>query len=192
MAENNPAPVVDNQNPALTPSISPDVSPMVPDLTSGGVGKKHQITINIWLLIFILIILMVPYYAIYRYSYLKGYNYFFKQDPNGPRRQTKYSNPSYPILNLNINLNQTSVKQYLSLSLQLVIRNNDEITECTINEPMIRDLIISLITKYKSEELSSVTEQNKLKRLLKDAINASLSSARVVDIYFCDFQIKNL
>jgi flagellar basal body-associated protein FliL len=168
----------------------PEVPSMVPDL--GGVGTTKpagEITIKIWILIIVVVFIITPYFFIYLYGYQKGCGSIFQSSVNSVHLKSKYANPAYPILDLEVNLSDKNPKQFVKLSLSMILREDTELVECSAKEPVLRDLLIMLLSRYSSDELASPSELNKLKRLIKDEMNAILSESRVTEIYFTKFYL---
>lgn len=191
MAEKEVKSPAENQ-PVQQPPAVEVPAPIVPDLNVSGTKPPGQITLKIWLFILILLLLMAPYYFIYLFGVKSGQPQINLYDMKALQLKNRFSNPSYPILDLQVNLTDKNPKQYVDLSLNLILREDMELSECSAREAVLRDLLIYILSGYSASELSSPAELNKLKRLIKDEINAILSESRVTDIYFAKFNLKML
>lgn len=166
---------------------------MMPDMGAmTGSPVKKKITVPVWIIPIVAFVCMIPYYPLYQSGYKKGYSMIFKPGIGEMRKSNEYSRPLFPLMNNVINLRDPEIPKYLELSIQLAAREDAELSEFAVREGQIRDVVISLISKFRARDLDTVMEQRKLKRLLKDELNATLVKARVAEVYFTHFQIKIL
>ncbi len=167
---------------------------MMPDMMgdSSNKGLKKIIPIPIWLLIILIIVFSTPYYFIHKISFNKGFDSLFKSNINSMRKKTKFSNASFPINKVVVNLRDYPSQKYVVLSFQLNLREDIELNECIMREAELRDLTILYLSRFQSAELDSLVELQRFKRLIKDEMNASLKEARITDIYFIRFEIRTL
>lgn len=181
---------VADKNPAED-NASPDLAPLIPGLEGGTEKNKH------WLLagscIFAALLLMVPYYFFYQWGYQKGYEAIFEPHLEKMQPVSEYSKYAlYPLRKIAVNLLDANPRMFIVLSLHLGLKTNEELSECAARESILRDLVISVVSRFKSSEIASAENMNKLKRLIKDEMNATLSKARVVELFFTENRIKIL
>lgn len=172
---------------------TPDALPVMPDMIVGGEsGNKYEIKIKLWILITAIILLISPYFFFYRVGYKKGYSEIFIQNESILQKKSEYNDPSFNLSEINVNLMDTDSLKYLELSLRITLREDKELSECIAKEIELKDALITSISAFKSTDIDSVPEQSKLKRLMRDVMNATLQNSRVVDIYFNKFRIKSI
>lgn len=174
-----------------TEAPAPDALPVMPDMIVGGeTVNKYDIKVRLWILITAIILLIIPYFFFYRYGYQKGYSEIFSKNENILQKKTEYNDPSFNISEITVNLMDTDSLKYLELSLRVTVREDNELSECVAREIELKDALITSISAFKSTDIDSVPEQSKLKRLMRDVMNATLQNSRVVDIYFNKYRIK--
>ena len=172
-------------------NASPDLAPLIPGLEGGSEKNNHWLLIGSCILGILL--LMVPYYFFYQWGYQKGYEDIFKPHLESMQPVSEYcKNALYPLRKIEINLLDTNPRMFMLLSLHLGVKTNEELSECSAKESVLRDLVISVVSRFKSSEIASAENMNKLKRLIKDEMNATLSKARVVELLFTENRIKIL
>ena len=172
-------------------SASPDLAPMIPGLEGG--AEKNKALLIIGSCVFGALLLMIPYYYFYQWGYQKGYEAIFKPQLESMRPVSEYCKHAlYPLRKIEINLLDANPRMFMVLSLYLGVKTNDELSECAAKESVLRDLVISVVSRFKSSEIASAENMNKLKRLIKDEMNATLSKARVVELLFTENRIKIL
>lgn len=168
-----------------------DLTPMIPGLEEG--GKKSNLFLIIGSCILGALLLMIPYYFFYQWGYQKGYEDIFKPHLESMQPVSEYCKHAlYPLRKIEINLLDTNPRMFMLLSLHLGVKTNEELSECSAKESVLRDLVISVVSRFKSSEIASAENMNKLKRLIKDEMNATLSKARVVELLFSEYRIKIL
>ena len=172
-------------------SVSPELTPMIPGMEGGAEKKQYALLIGGGIVA--ALILMIPYYFFYQWGYRKGYEEIFKPKLETMQPVSEYCRYAlYPLRRIEVNLLDSQPRMYLVVSLHLGVKTNEELSECAARESILRDLVISVVSRFKSSEIASAENMNKLKRLIKDEMNATLSKARVVDVLFSEYRIKIL
>lgn len=173
-------------------SASPDLSPMIPGL-GGESGSKKSLFLILGGCVFGALLLMIPYYYFYEWGYQKGYEQIFKPHLESMQPVSEYCKYAlFPLRKIEVNLLDTQPRMFMVLSLHLGVKTDRELSECAAKESILRDLVISVVSRFKSSEIASAENMNKLKRLIKDEMNATLSKARVVEVLFSEYRIKIL
>ncbi len=124
------------------------------------------------------------------------------------RKSNEYLGPIYPLEEIRTNILSSMISiesktknnhnlvdekdRVLEIKINLVLNHDDVIDEVNKRYPQIIDLLYELIHKRSYEELDSIPDQNKFKRLIKDELNAILSVAKVKEVYFEKFRIMPL
>lgn len=172
-------------------NASSELTPMIPGLE--GAGENKKIFLLIGSCVFGALLLMIPYYYFYQWGYQKGYDQIFKPHLESMQPVSEYCKHAlFPLRKIEVNLLDTNPRMFMVLSLHLGVKTNDELSECAAKESLLRDLVISVVSRFKSTEIASAENMNKLKRLIKDEMNATLSKARVVELLFSEYRIKIL
>jgi len=181
-----------------TPEVeSPDAAPLMPEML-GDIGapkaSASELRIKIWILGLVIIVLVAPYYFLYRQGYRSGYDAIFKPGISKIRKKMPVLDvgPMFPLENIDVNLSDQDVPKYISVSIQLELREDYELSECAVREAQLRDIMISFFAKLRSSEIDSISDRNRLKRLIQNVLNATLKRARVRKVYFNQFRVKLL
>ena len=180
-AENKPA--AQNEPPELTP--------LIPGLGGETDGKRPYLVAGGCILG--ALVLMIPYYYFYEWGYQKGYSAIFKPRLEAMQPVSEYCRYAlFPLRKVEVNLLDVNPRLCMVLSLHLGLKTNEELSECAAKESVLRDLVISVVSRFRSNEIASAENMNKLKRLIKDEMNATLSKARVVELLFSEYRMKIL
>jgi flagellar basal body-associated protein FliL len=156
---------------------------------TGGGDTAKSITLRWWLVLILGIVVVSAFFGFYRYGYIIGYRSVYQGNLNNMQAQTPFTDPQYPIMGVQANLADDQIPKFINLSVHLALSNNEGLQECAMREAALRDVLLTLLTRKKSFDIDSATEQRKLKRLMKDELNASLEKTRVKEIYLTDFMI---
>ena len=172
-------------------SLPQNLTPIIPGLE--GTAEKKNPFLLIGFCILGALFLMIPYYFFYQWGYQKGYDEIFKPRLESMQPVSEYCrNALFPLRKIEVNLLDVNPRMFMILSLHLGVKTNEELSECAARESVLRDLVISVVSRFKSSEIASPENMHKLKRLIKDEMNATLSKARVVEVLFTEYRIKIL
>ncbi len=98
--------------------------------------------------------------------------------------------PMYPLDKFTVNLMSDNGRRYLVAKINLE-EDGDELTpELDKKKPMIRDIIISILSSKTVEEISTVKGKEKLKQEIMSAINKRLDDGQIRHVYFTQFVIQ--
>lgn len=98
--------------------------------------------------------------------------------------------PMYPLDKFTVNLMSENGRRYLVAKINLE-EDGDELTpELDKKKPMIRDIIISILSSKTVEEISTVKGKEKLKQEILSAINKRLDDGEIRHVYFTQFVIQ--
>jgi flagellar basal body-associated protein FliL len=164
---------------------------MIGDIGTPSEGRG-SVTVKIWILALAAVLLCAPYYLFYRMGYRNGFEAIFRPGISDLRRATRYSPPMYPLQGIRVNLADPGRERFLHASLQLALRSDAELSECALREAQLRDVLISFFTRHRSSDVDTETDRRRLKRLIKNELNATLRRARVTEVFFSEFQVRIL
>jgi flagellar basal body-associated protein FliL len=124
------------------------------------------------------------------------------------RKANEYLGPVYPLEIIRANITATGAEappgtavpapekqpsdrqpRILEIKVSLVLNANEAVDEINKRYPQIIDLLFYLVQKKTYEELDSIPDQGRLKREIRDQLNAILSQAKVKDVYFERYRI---
>lgn len=89
-----------------------------------------------------------------------------------------------------VNLADSSGRRYLKTQMQLELSNKGVIEEVTNKLPLIRDVIIRILSSKTYESISTEAGKAKLKEELMGSINAKLIDGEVANIFFTKFVVQ--
>lgn len=96
----------------------------------------------------------------------------------------------YPLDIFTVNLLSESGRRYLKVELNLEIEGKELALELDAKKPLLRDIIIRLLTSKSLEEISTVKGKEKLKDQIVGEINTRIKDGKILNVYFTDFVIQ--
>lgn len=169
--------------------------PLVPDTMFPGPVQNSswkQISIKTWVLVLLIFIVAGSEYGVFKMGYYHGAESVYSSPLYTSRKKNQYSDPIYSMNDLEANLQDTDNPKSLILSIHLAISNDSGLFECASREAELRDKILSVLLEKRSWDIDTLSEENKLKRLIRDELNATLSTTKVRDIFFSKYKIRHL
>lgn len=98
--------------------------------------------------------------------------------------------PMYPLDAFTVNLLSDSGRRYLKTTINLELVDEETATELDNKIPVIRDIIIRVLTSKTLEEIATAKGKEKLKDQLVNQINLRLRDGEVKNVYFVEFVIQ--
>ena len=96
----------------------------------------------------------------------------------------------YPLDTFTVNLLSESGRRYLKVELNLEIDGEELTAELDTKKPLLRDIIIRILSSKSLEEISTIKGKEKLKEQIVNDINMRLKDGKVKNIYFTDFVVQ--
>jgi len=98
--------------------------------------------------------------------------------------------PIYPLDPFTVNLKSSGASRYLKCTIDLEIDTPETQPELDKMKPLIRDLIIRILSSKTVPEISTAKGKEKLKSEIKKNINVKLSTGEIRNVYFTAFVIQ--
>ncbi|NWF66421.1 MAG: flagellar basal body-associated protein FliL [Campylobacterales bacterium] len=98
--------------------------------------------------------------------------------------------PMYPLPQFIVNLLSDSGRRYLKLTMELELANPEMLPEMDSKKPVIRDIIIKILSSKTIEEISTAKGKDKLKDEILSQLNQILSDGELKNLFFTDFVIQ--
>jgi len=96
----------------------------------------------------------------------------------------------YPLDTFTVNLLSESGRRYLKVELNLEIEGEELTPELDTKKPILRDIIIRILSSKSLEEISTIKGKEKLKEQIVNDVNMRLKDGRVKNVYFTDFVVQ--
>jgi len=96
----------------------------------------------------------------------------------------------YPLDTFTVNLLSENGRRYLKVELNLEIDGEELTAELDSKKPVLRDIIIRLLSSKTLEEISTIKGKDKLKEQIVSEINMRLKDGRIKNVYFVDFVVQ--
>lgn len=106
------------------------------------------------------------------------------------RIQSVEVGPMYPMDGFTVNLLSDSGRRYLKTTINLELVDEETATELDNKVPVIRDIIIRVLTSKTLEEIATAKGKEKLKDQLVNQINLRLRDGEIKNVYFVEFVIQ--
>jgi flagellar FliL protein len=98
--------------------------------------------------------------------------------------------PMYPLDNFIVNLLSEGGRRYLKVQMNLELEGEELAEELDTKVPVIRDLIIRIMSSKTIEEISTAKGKEKLKNQLVNKLNMRIKDGQLQNIYFTEFVIQ--
>ena len=98
--------------------------------------------------------------------------------------------PIYPLDPFTVNLKSTGATRYLKCTINLEIDSPETQPELDKMKPLIRDIIIRILSSKTVPEISTAKGKEKLKEEIKKNLNARLATGEIRNVYFTAFVIQ--
>jgi flagellar FliL protein len=98
--------------------------------------------------------------------------------------------PIYPLDPFTVNLKSSGATRYLKCTIDLELDSPDTQPELDKMKPMIRDMIIRILSSKTVPEISTAKGKEKLKEEIKKNLNARLATGEIRNVYFTAFVIQ--
>ncbi|MDD2838581.1 MAG: flagellar basal body-associated protein FliL [Sulfuricurvum sp.] len=96
----------------------------------------------------------------------------------------------YPLDGFTVNLLSESGRRYLKVEMNLEIEGEELSAELDTKKPVLRDIIIRILSSKSLEEISTIKGKEKLKEQIVNELNMHLKDGKVKNIYFTDFVVQ--
>ena len=98
--------------------------------------------------------------------------------------------PMYPLDGFTINLLSDSGRRYLKTTINLELMDEETAAELESKDPVIRDIMIRVLTSKTLEEIATAKGKEKLKDQLVNQVNLRLRDGEIKNVYFVEFVIQ--
>ena len=126
-----------------------------------------------------------------------------EENQNQPKQQTEQKvektqkeaealeiGPIYPLDPFTVNLKSSGASRYLKCTINLEIDSPDTQPELDKMKPLLRDIIIRILSSKTVPEISTSKGKEKLKEEIKKNINSKLATGEIRNVYFTAFVIQ--
>jgi len=96
----------------------------------------------------------------------------------------------YPLDLFTVNLLSESGRRYLKVELNLEIEGEELAHELDTKKPLLRDIIIRILSSKSLEEISTAKGKETLKEQIVTEINPRIKDGKVMNVYFVDFVVQ--
>lgn len=100
---------------------------------------------------------------------------------------SKTSPKLIPLETFLVNLSQSHGRKLIKASLDLDVSNDQVIEEIDIQKPVIRDIIITILSSKTYLEISTKEGKENLRKEIRDQVNLSLVQGQIKNVYFTEF-----
>ncbi len=98
--------------------------------------------------------------------------------------------PMYPLDKFTVNLMSENGRRYLVVKMNLEEDSEELTPELDKKTPMIRDIVISILSSKTVEEITTAKGKEKLKEEIIAQINRHLDDGEIRHVYFTEFVIQ--
>ncbi|MCF6173783.1 MAG: flagellar basal body-associated protein FliL [Campylobacteraceae bacterium] len=115
-----------------------------------------------------------------------------KRSGGNTKRSTDYLTvgPMYPMSQFIVNLLSENGSRFLKTTINLEMDKPELSNELDKKKPLIRDIIIRILSSKTFEEVSTMKGKSRLKDEIVNKINNVLADGRIRDVFFTDFIVQ--
>lgn len=96
----------------------------------------------------------------------------------------------YPLDLFTVNLLSESGRRYLKVEMNLELEGEELAVELDTKKPVLRDIIIRILSSKSLEEISTVKGKETLKEQIVSELNTRIKDGKVKNVYFVDFVVQ--
>ncbi len=96
----------------------------------------------------------------------------------------------YPLELFTVNLLSESGRRYLKVEMNLELEGEELEKELETKKPVLRDIIIRILSSKSLEEISTEKGKETLKEQIVSEINPRLKDGKIKNVYFVDFVVQ--
>jgi flagellar FliL protein len=96
----------------------------------------------------------------------------------------------YPLDIFTVNLLSESGRRYLKVEMNLELEGEELALELDTKKPVLRDIIIRILSAKSLEEISTVKGKETLKEQIVSEINTRIKDGKIKNVYFVDFVVQ--
>ena len=150
------------------------------------------------IIIIVLLVLLLAVGGIVAYLMLSGGDEetpdTVKQEKVEKKSRKKSDNltvgPMYPLDKFTVNLLSENGRRFLVAKINLEEDSEELTSELDKKTPLIRDIIISILSSKTVEEITTPKGKEKLKEEIVNQINKYLEDGEIANVYFTEFVIQ--
>jgi len=154
----------------------------------------------ILIIIVVLLLLLLVIGGVVAYFLLSGDNPDEANPQNEQKIEKKVEQPKntealeigpiYPLDPFTVNLKSSGATRYLKCTINLEIDSPETQPELDKMKPLIRDIIIRILSSKTVPEISTAKGKEKLKEEIKKNLNSKLATGEIRNVYFTAFVIQ--
>lgn len=96
----------------------------------------------------------------------------------------------YPLDLFTVNLLSESGRRYLKVEMNLELEGEELALELDTKKPVLRDIIIRILSSKSLEEISTQKGKESLKEQIVSEINTRIKDGKIKNVYFVDFVVQ--
>ncbi|MGZ5208313.1 MAG: flagellar basal body-associated protein FliL [Sulfuricurvum sp.] len=96
----------------------------------------------------------------------------------------------YPLDLFTVNLLSESGRRYLKVEMNLELEGEELAVELDTKKPVLRDIIIRILSSKSLEEISTAKGKETLKEQIVSELNTRIKDGKIKNVYFVDFVVQ--
>lgn len=96
----------------------------------------------------------------------------------------------FPLETFTVNLLSESGRRYLKVEMNLALEGEELALELETKKPVLRDVIIRILSGKSLEEVSTIKGKETLKEEILTDLNARVKDGKIKNVYFTDFVVQ--
>jgi flagellar FliL protein len=98
--------------------------------------------------------------------------------------------PSFDLGEIIVNLSDAGQARYAKMSVAFELEDEKTLIEAEEMDPLIRDIVVELLSSESSEKILSLTSRNDLKKRILDRVNEHFEEGKVMQVFFTNVLVQ--
>ena len=110
--------------------------------------------------------------------------------PETKKEEKKKFGPTFDLGEIIVNLSDAGQARYAKMSVAFELENAKTLIEAEEMDPLIRDIVVELLSGESSEKILSLTARNELKTRIMERINEHFEEGKVLQVFFTNVLVQ--
>ena len=106
------------------------------------------------------------------------------------KKEKKEFGPTFDLGEIIVNLSDEGQARYAKMSVAFEVEDEKMLGEVEKMDPLVRDIVVELLSAESSEKILSLTSRNDLKKRITDRVNENFEEGAVVQVFFTNVLVQ--
>ena len=110
--------------------------------------------------------------------------------PETKKEEKKKFGPTFDLGEIIVNLSDAGQARYAKMSVAFELQDAKTLIEAEEMDPLIRDIVVELLSGESSEKILSLAARNDLKKRIMDRVNEHFAEGKVMQVFFTNVLVQ--